>query len=40
MPFFYRPSDDRVVTSFVDPAAAPIAVGDWVLAKKAVPSPS
>jgi isopenicillin N synthase-like dioxygenase len=34
VPFFYRPSDDRVVTSFVDLDAAPIAVGDWVLAKK------
>lgn len=41
VPFFYRPSDDRVVTSFVDLAAAPIAVGDWVLAKKrGVTSPS
>jgi isopenicillin N synthase-like dioxygenase len=34
VPFFYRPSDERVVTSFVDLDAAPIAVGDWVLAKK------
>jgi isopenicillin N synthase-like dioxygenase len=34
VPFFYRPSDDRVVTSFVDLGSAPIAVGDWVLAKK------
>jgi isopenicillin N synthase-like dioxygenase len=41
VPFFYRPSDDRVVTSFVDQAAAPIAVGEWVLAKKrGVASPS
>jgi len=34
VPFFYRPSDERIVTSFVDLDAAPIAVGDWVLAKK------
>jgi isopenicillin N synthase-like dioxygenase len=34
VPFFYRPSDERVVTSFVDLYAAPIAVCDWVLAKK------
>jgi len=34
VPFFYRPNDQRVVTSFVDLDAAPIAVGDWVLAKK------
>jgi isopenicillin N synthase-like dioxygenase len=38
VPFFYRPSDDRIVTSFVDPDAAPIAVGDWVIQRKrAVP---
>ncbi|MCU1494386.1 MAG: flavanone 3-dioxygenase [Acidimicrobiaceae bacterium] len=34
VPFFYRPSDKRIVTSFVDPNAAPIAVGDWVLERK------
>jgi isopenicillin N synthase-like dioxygenase len=34
VPFFYRPSDERVVRSFVDPEAAPVAVGAWVLAKK------
>ena len=34
VPFFYRPSDDRVVTSFVDPDAPPIAVGQWVLNRK------
>jgi len=34
VPFFYRPSDERTVTSFVDPDAEPIAVGDWVRAKK------
>ncbi|HTX00231.1 MAG TPA: 2OG-Fe(II) oxygenase family protein [Acidimicrobiales bacterium] len=34
VPFFYRPSDDRVVRSFVDVTAEPIAVGDWVAEKK------
>jgi isopenicillin N synthase-like dioxygenase len=34
VPFFYRPSDERVVTSFVDPDATPVAVGDWVLDRK------
>ena len=34
VPFFYRPSDDRVVSSFVAPDAEPIAVGAWVLEKK------
>jgi isopenicillin N synthase-like dioxygenase len=34
VPFFYRPSDDRVVSSFVDPDAPPIAVGQWVLNRK------
>jgi len=34
IPFFYRPSDEAVVTSWVDADAAPIAVGDWVIAKK------
>ncbi|MCU1489105.1 MAG: flavanone 3-dioxygenase [Acidimicrobiaceae bacterium] len=34
VPFFYRPSDERIVTSFVDPEAPPIAVGDWVIERK------
>ena len=34
VPFFYRPSDERVVKSFVDPDAAPIPVGEWVLERK------
>lgn len=34
VPFFYRPSDHRIVTSFVDPDATPIAVGDWVIQRK------
>jgi isopenicillin N synthase-like dioxygenase len=34
VPFFYRPSDERVVRSFVDPDATPIAVGAWVLDRK------
>ncbi|MEO5901552.1 MAG: 2OG-Fe(II) oxygenase family protein [Ilumatobacteraceae bacterium] len=34
VPFFYRPSDHRVVTSFVDPAAPAVAVGAWVLDRK------
>ena len=34
VPFFYRPSDERVVKSFVDPGVAPIPVGEWVLERK------
>jgi isopenicillin N synthase-like dioxygenase len=34
VPFFYRPNDERIVRSFVEPDAAPIAVGDWVLDRK------
>lgn len=34
IPFFYRPSDERVVRCFVDDDAEPIAVGDWVLQRK------
>jgi isopenicillin N synthase-like dioxygenase len=34
IPFFYRPNDGRIVMSFVDPDAAPVAVGDWVLDRK------
>lgn len=34
LPFFYRPNDARIVQSFVDPAAPPIAVGDWVVERK------
>jgi isopenicillin N synthase-like dioxygenase len=34
VPFFYRPSDKKVVKSFVHPEASPIAVGDWVLERK------
>jgi isopenicillin N synthase-like dioxygenase len=34
VPFFFRPSDEIVVRSFVDPDAPPIAVGDWVLDRK------
>jgi isopenicillin N synthase-like dioxygenase len=41
IPFFYRPSDERVVSSFADRDALPVAVGDWVLAKKrGVPLPT
>ncbi len=38
IPFFYRPSDLKTVTSFVDPDAAPIAVGDWVIERKRGPA--
>jgi isopenicillin N synthase-like dioxygenase len=34
VPFFYRPSDERVVTSFVDSQAKPIAMRQWVLDRK------
>lgn len=34
IPFFYRPNDARIVRSFVDPMATPVAVGDWVLERK------
>jgi isopenicillin N synthase-like dioxygenase len=34
VPFFFRPSDERVVTSFVDPEAIPIPVGEWVVQRK------
>lgn len=34
IPFFYRPSDQSVARSLVDPAAEAIAVGDWVAERK------
>jgi isopenicillin N synthase-like dioxygenase len=34
VPFFYRPSDERIVSSFVDNHAEPVPVGAWVLSKK------
>jgi isopenicillin N synthase-like dioxygenase len=39
IPFFYRPSDERIVHSFVEPDAPPVVVGDWVVdRKRRVPS--
>jgi isopenicillin N synthase-like dioxygenase len=38
VPFFYRPNDARIVRSWVDPAADPVAVGDWVLERKGLAS--
>jgi len=38
VPFFYRPSDTRVVSSFVDEQAIPVPVGQWVLDRKAAVS--
>jgi isopenicillin N synthase-like dioxygenase len=34
VPFFYRPSDERVIASFVDDRAEPVAVGQWVADRK------